>query len=124
MFRAFVLPPFGQIRSFGRAGSAPGKFNIVSAIAADDDGNLYVTDMLKSAVIVFDKDLQFLREFGYRGDEPQNITTPIDIVVGGDKIFVSQLAKQGVSVFQIKHGGDDGDGEATPVFRRRGPRFK
>ena len=53
----------------GSKGSAPGKFNIISGIAVDEQGYYYVTDILKSAVLVFDKNFRWLKEFGYRGNE-------------------------------------------------------
>lgn len=101
LFQAFVVSPEGNVRAFGVKGSAPGKFNVVSGIARDDDGNFYVADILKSAVIVFDKDFQFLREFGYRGRGPQNLAAPEELAVGGGKLYVAQHARRGVSVFKL-----------------------
>jgi DNA-binding beta-propeller fold protein YncE len=102
LFRAYVLSLDGTLRAFGQRGSAPGKFNIVAGIAADEQGNLYVTDLLKSAVIVFDPEFRFVREFGYRGRKPGNITAPVDIAAGGGKVFVSQYARRGVAVFAVE----------------------
>ena len=101
LFQAFVVSPEGNVRAFGVKGSAPVKFNVVSGIARDDDGNFYVADILKSAVIVFDKDFRFLREFGYRGRGPQNLAAPEDLVAGGGKLYVAQHARRGVSVFKV-----------------------
>jgi DNA-binding beta-propeller fold protein YncE len=101
LFRAFVLSPEGEIRSFGVKGSAPGKFNVVSGIARDDAGNFYVADILKSAVLVFDGELRFVREFGYRGGGEGSLAAPDDLAVGADKLYVSQHARRGVSVFRI-----------------------
>lgn len=101
LFKAYVLAPDGSVRSFGVRGSAPGKFNVMGGIARDDAGYFYVADILKSAVLVFDKDLQFVREFGYRGRAPGNLVAPEDLAVGKDKLYVSQNARRGVSVFKI-----------------------
>lgn len=101
LFRAFVVSPEGNVRAFGVKGSAPGKFNVVSGIARDDDGNFYVADILKSAVIVFDKDFRFIREFGYRGRGPQNLAAPEDLAAGGGNLYVAQHARRGVSVFRV-----------------------
>jgi hypothetical protein len=100
-FKAFVLPPDGPVRSFGKSGSAPGKFGIVKGIGADAQGHLYVADTLKSAVIVFDREFKFLGEFGYRGNRPGNLLSPRDVVLAGDRLYVSQQAKRGVAVFQV-----------------------
>jgi hypothetical protein len=102
MFRAFVLSPDGTFRSFGVKGSAPGKFNIVSGIARDERGYYYVTDILKSAVLVFDKEFRWVKEFGYRTGKPGALYAPVDVAAGDGKIFVSQFAKKGVSVFEVK----------------------
>ncbi len=102
LFRAYVLTVAGQLRSWGVKGSAPGKFNVVGSIASDDQGNYYVADILKSAVIVFDRDFRFVREFGYRGPRPQDIVSPADIEAGGENIYVSQRGRRGVSVFKIE----------------------
>lgn len=101
LFKAYVLSPEGELRAFGTRGSAPGKFNVVSGIARDDDGNYYVADILKSAVLVFDQEFRFLREFGYRGGSEWNLAAPEDLEIGAGKLYVSQHARQGVSVFRI-----------------------
>jgi hypothetical protein len=102
MFTAFVVSPKGQIaRTFGVRGSSPGRFNIVGKLVRDDTGHSYVLDRLRSVVMVFDADLSFLGEFGYRGDDPENLVAPYDLVVGNGKVFVSQARNRGVSVFQV-----------------------
>jgi outer membrane protein assembly factor BamB len=102
MFQAFVLAPDGQLRAFGTRGSSPGKFNVVGGIAADEAGNLYVTDVLRSVVMVFDSSFEFRGEFGYRGYGPGNLIAPRDLVVGDGQVFVTQSAGRGVSVFRIE----------------------
>jgi len=103
-FRAYVLSPEGKIASFGRPGSAPGRFNIAAGIARDSKGNYLVVDKLKSAVIVFDKNFNFLTEFGYRGYKPGNLIYPEEVVVdSGDRLYVTQMAKRGVSVFKLAY---------------------
>ena len=102
LFKAYVLAPDGTLRAFGVRGSAPGKFNIISGIAVDERGYFYVADLLKSAVLVFDKDLKWVKEFGYRGARPGSIFAPVDVAAGDGKVFVSQFARKGVSVFEIK----------------------
>jgi DNA-binding beta-propeller fold protein YncE len=101
LFHGYVLSPEGTIREFGERGSAPGKFNIVAGIARDDAGKTYVTDILKSAVLVFDRDLKFQKEFGYRGPRPGNLAAPIDVVAQGGKVWVSQNARRGVNVYRV-----------------------
>ena len=102
LFSVFVVSPDGAVTSFGKRGSSPGKFNIVSGIAEDDKGNIYVTDKLKCAVIVFDRDFNFKTEFGYRGFDNDNLIVPNDLAVDkSGKVYVSQLRNRGVSVFAV-----------------------
>lgn len=114
LFSAYVMSPAGEIRAFGERGSAPGKFNIVGGIARDDAGNVYVADILKSAVLVFDPELRFAREFGYRGGGPGNLAAPEELVATGEgRLFVSQNTRRGVSVFQVSMKG--AAAEQSPV---------
>jgi len=103
LHKVFVVSPDGKVTaSFGKAGSAPGLFGIVGGIAKDDWGNYLVVERLRSVVMVFDKEFQFLKEFGYRGDKPGNLMRPNEVVVGkAGKIFVNQLRSRGVSVFSV-----------------------
>ncbi|MEW6519922.1 MAG: hypothetical protein AB1461_10960 [Thermodesulfobacteriota bacterium] len=102
LFSAFRLNTDGTLEIFGRAGSGPGKFGVVAGIAADMDGNIYVSDRLRSVVMVFDKSFNFLNEFGYRGYEDRNLTVPNDIAIDNNgKIYIAQGAGRGVSCYRI-----------------------
>jgi hypothetical protein len=101
LFKAYVLSPDGTFRFFGQRGSAPGKFNVVAGIAQDEKGYTYVTDILKSAVLVFDPDFKWVKEFGYRGGHAGALFAPVDIAAGDGKVYVSQYARRGVAVFKV-----------------------
>ena len=102
-FAAFVLSPEGQYVQFGRPGGAPGKFNNVGGIVADDQGYYYVADKLKSAILIFDQDFRFQLEFGYRGSRPENLNAPRNLALDSHgRLYVSQLGKA-ISVFQITY---------------------
>ncbi|MDH4029054.1 MAG: NHL repeat-containing protein [Nitrospirota bacterium] len=122
IFRAFIISPDRQVRSFGEAGNLPGKFSVAAGIASDEDGNYYVADTLKSVIMVFNRDFKFITEFGYRGGRPYNLIAPRNMVVDNGNIYVSQSRKRGISVFSIrgiqqgaaveapdKKGGDAGE---------------
>lgn len=101
-FRAHILRPDGKLSSFGKPGGAPGNFNVIAGIAADSKGNVLVADKLKSAVLVFDSNFNFVTQFGYRGPKPGNLLVPDTIVVDGqDRIYVTQAGRRGVSVFRL-----------------------
>ena len=103
LFSAFRLNPDGSLDVFGTSGSGPGKFGVVSGIVADDQGNIYVADRLRSVVMIFDHKFVFQGEFGYRGDRPEDMIVPDDLVLdqAGSRIFVSQAANKGVGVYKI-----------------------
>ena len=103
LFKAYVVSPEGKVAgSFGKAGSAPGLFGVVSGIATDDQGNYLVVERLRSVVMVFDREFRFMQEFGYRGDKPGNLIRPNDLAVGNSgKLYVTQLRNRGVSVFLL-----------------------
>jgi DNA-binding beta-propeller fold protein YncE len=104
LFKAFRLSPDRKITGFGSPGSSPGKFNIVGGIARDDMGYYYVTDTLRSVVMIFDKDLNFQTEFGYRGFGRGNLFAPKNLALDArGRLYVSQLRDRGVSVFRITH---------------------
>lgn len=101
LFQAYTVAPDGSVRSWGKPGGAPGKFNVLKGIVADDRGRFYVLDGLKSAVIAFDAGLNFLGEFGYRGDRPGNLAYPTGIAFGDKRVYVAQNGNRGVAVFSI-----------------------
>lgn len=104
LFRAYILSPDGKVNLFGKPGGAPGRFNVVAGIVSDSKGNLLIADKLKSAVMVFDKNYNFLTQFGYRGSKAENLIVPEDIAIDRqDRIFVTQARKRGVSVFKLTY---------------------
>jgi len=101
VFSAYVMSPEGKLRAFGQKGSSPGKFNIVSGIAADEDGHLFLTDSLRAVVMVFDPSFQFLGEFGYRGPDPENLVSPFNLAVGNGRVYVTQ-SRGAVKAFAVR----------------------
>jgi len=101
LFKAYVLSPGGEVRSFGKRGGRPGQFNITGGIHRDEHGNFLVTDLLRSAVMLFDPEFKFLGEFGYRGSDAEGLIGPLYVTSGDGKVFVSQNASRGISVYRI-----------------------
>ncbi len=90
--------------SFGKAGGAPGKFNIIAGVVRDHKGNYLVADKLKSAIIVFDETQSYVLQFGYRGLHPGSLIVPSDLAVDRkDRLYVTQGARRGVSAFQLTY---------------------
>lgn len=108
-FGIYVMAPDGQVVRFGEAGSRPGNFNVVGAVAADASGNIYVADELRSTVQVFDSKLQFVTEFGGYGLADGKLIRPTDLAVSASgRLFVSQMRNRGVAVFTLAPSGEKG----------------
>jgi hypothetical protein len=102
--KVFRIAPDGSPEKFGKRGSLPGRFGIPAAIVADAEGNYLVSDKLRCVIIVFDKDFNFITEFGHRGPKPHNLVGPSGLTIDEqNRLYVSQLARRGVSVFQISN---------------------
>ena len=103
-FSVHLLTPDGNLTSEIRPGSAPGKFNQVAGIVADDRGYIYVADRLKNAVMIFDRNFRFLKQFGYRGLQQSSLFGPQYMVLDTNgRLYISQLRDHGVSVFKIDY---------------------
>lgn len=100
-FRVYRIASDGQVSSFGKAGSAPGGFGVVSGIAVDGSGNLFVSDKRRHMVMIFDRQFRFLQEFGGYGDKRESLAYPDHLCLDrSGRVYISQVKKKGVSVFQ------------------------
>jgi hypothetical protein len=75
-----------------------------------------VSDRLRCVVLVFDRNLRFQTEFGYRGAQPSNLIVPDDLAVDSNgNVYIGQAANRGVSVFQVvrQEASPPQAGEAT-----------
>ena len=104
LFRAYKVSPDRKVSYFGKPGGSPGRFNIVAGIVTDSKGNILVVDKLKCAVMVYDKNFNFLNQFGSRGWKPGFLIAPQDIAIDTqDRVYVTQAGKKGISVFKITY---------------------
>jgi hypothetical protein len=105
-FKAYVASPDGQVKAFGKAGSVPGSFGVAAGIASTPEGFLLVADKLRNVVLIFDRDLRFVSEFGHRTGRPEGLVRPSGLATGdGGRVYVSQLGRQGVSAFTVTAEG-------------------
>ncbi len=102
LFKVYKVAADGTTAAFGKPGGAPGLFGVISGVAVDPGGHIFVSDKLKSVVMVFDRDFRFLAQFGDRGDKPGNLVGPTDLALDGSgRLYVTQLQKRGVCVFSL-----------------------
>jgi sugar lactone lactonase YvrE len=101
--RVLRFSPTGELLASlgsGKRDSGDYGFNTPGAVALDDEGNLYVLDMLNSAVKKYSADGKFLLSIGGAGDTEGSFSRPKGLAVDGDgKIFVSDALMVAVQVF-------------------------
>ncbi|RII25489.1 MAG: hypothetical protein CXR30_18440 [Geobacter sp.] len=105
--RVYLLSADGKQRAFGKRGSAPGRFGVVTGIAVDQAGNILVVDKLRCVVMIFNRsNFALIKEFGNRGFRPGDLIGPDDILIDRqNRAYVSSLRKRGISVYQLSDGG-------------------
>ena len=101
-FKAYKLSPDGKVASFGQPGGAAGKFNIAAGIVTDGSGHYFVSDKLKSSILVFNREFTFLTQIGTRGYGPGGLVVPTEMAIMDNQLYVTQSAQKGVSVFSLK----------------------
>ena len=102
-FRVYVVSSDGHVVGFGKGGGAPGSFGLPSGVVTDDDGNYFVADTRRNVIIVFDKNFNYLNEFGFLGTRADNLVRPSELALGNaGKIYVTQRGNRGVSVFSVR----------------------
>jgi len=101
--RVLRLSPTGELIASlgsGKRDSGDYGFNTPGAVALDDEGNLYVLDMLNSAVKKYSPDGQFLLSIGGAGDTEGSFSRPKGLAVNSaGTIFVSDALMVAVQVF-------------------------
>jgi DNA-binding beta-propeller fold protein YncE len=80
--------------------NALGDFAKPTSVAVDQDGNVYVADMLNYRIEVFDADGKFIRAFGKHGDGPGYFSMPKGVAVDCDgHIWVTDSMQNRVHLF-------------------------
>jgi len=80
--------------------NALGDFSKPTDVAVDQDGNVYVADMLNYRIEVFDADGKFIRAFGKHGDGPGYFAMPKGVAVDCDgHIWVTDTMQNRVHLF-------------------------
>ncbi|MGD0463862.1 MAG: hypothetical protein ABSB74_15350 [Tepidisphaeraceae bacterium] len=89
-----------SLRIIGGFGQKPGQMVGPLGIATDDQGNIYVDDIINCRVQKFAPDGKLLGMFGSLGDHPGTFTRPKHIAVDHDGvIYVVDAAFQNVQMF-------------------------
>lgn len=75
-------------------------FSRASDVEVDKAGRIYVLDSNEANVKVFDRDGNYVRTIGRKGQGPGELRTPNDIYIGeNDRIYISDVENDRLSVF-------------------------
>ena len=110
--------------SIGSKGSGNGQFVGPHDTAFDSVGNLYVTDRYNYRIQVFNREGQFLRQFGNRGISDEELTPTGITIDSNDTVYVVEARNHHVSVFThegkfLTSFGSDGDGPGQFKYPHR-----
>ena len=111
-----------HLESFGKIGSAPGKFYFPMGLATGAEGQLFVSDMLNSRVQVLDAEHQPLLTMGRPGNRYGDMGKPRNLDIGPDgTLFIADSVFAHVHLFNeqgqlllLIGGPNDGPG-STPM---------
>ena len=88
------------VSKFGSFGTGDGQFGTTSSISAS--GNyIYVLDLSKYAVQIFDLNGVFVSKFGSNGTGDGQFQTPTSISVSGNYIYVLDSTRDDVQIFDL-----------------------
>lgn len=86
---------------FGQEGEGPGKFKFPYGIAGDSKGNVYIADLYNGCISVHDSKGKFIRFFAEKDPREKLIDTPGGLRIYNDKVYVTDIGKSKLYVFDI-----------------------
>lgn len=99
--RVQVFEPGGRgLFQVGEWGVLPGRLFRPKGVALDGAGRVYVSDSYLDVVQVFDSSYRFLYVLG-AGGQPQRVVSAGGIAVDGRRLYVTEMLKNRVSVFEL-----------------------
>jgi tripartite motif-containing protein 71 len=85
---------------FGDFGTLPGRFFRPKGIGVDEDGRIFVSDSYMGVIQVFSEAGEFQSQFGAQNSSTK-LVTPTGITVSGDRIFVTEMIANRVTVYEL-----------------------
>ena len=104
------------VRKIGTCGVGPGYFGRILAVSSDEQRNVYVSDIGKSLIHVFNNDGKFLHSFGQDGNNVKRLKLSHGVHTHGHYVYVTNYTSDKVSVFTtagkyVTSFGNEGTGE-------------
>ena len=89
-----------EVTRIGKEGEEEGQFKLISDLALDEEGNIYVTDKVNARITEFDKSGIFLRTIGKLGDYAADFVRPKGIAIDNDgRIWVVDAAPEVAKIY-------------------------
>ena len=79
-------------------GKLLGEFNAPQSLYVDSE-NIYIVDTGNSRVQIFDKTMNIIRDFGYKGSNDNSLFLPTGVTKLRDKILISDTGNNFVNVY-------------------------
>jgi DNA-binding beta-propeller fold protein YncE len=100
--RAQVFSNSGKfIRIIGGQGVVAGKLFRPKGVAVDHKDNIYISDSYMELIQVFDSDGKFLYVLGDQ-DKIRRFSAPAGIAIYKDRLYVSEVLGNKVSVYSLR----------------------
>ncbi|MFH1288503.1 MAG: NHL repeat-containing protein [bacterium] len=90
------------LTEFGGQGDVAGLFGQVSGIAIDEMDRVYVADIAKGNIQVFDREGKFLFALSDEKGGRMDLTTVGGIAARKDRVYISELLRHRISVWKFK----------------------
>lgn len=78
------------------------KMSSQMGLGADEEGNIYLSNLPGARIRVFTREGRILNSFGRIGSRADEFNRPAGIAVHGDKLYVSDMVTRQISVFRIE----------------------
>lgn len=86
---------------FGSEGEKPGQFRFPYGICGDSQGNVYVADLYNGCISIHDSQGKFIKYFAETKPMEKTIDSPGGIRIYGNKLYVTDIRKNKVLVFDL-----------------------
>jgi DNA-binding beta-propeller fold protein YncE len=87
---------------FGKEGNGSGEFMFPYGISGDKKGNVYVADLYNGNISIFDKKGKFIDFFKEADQKNKVIEAPGGLRIFDEKLYVTDITKNKVFVFDLK----------------------
>ena len=86
---------YDHVLTWGETGSEPGQFSEPIGIVVSGN-EVFVSDAGNHRIQAFDRNGKFLREFGYEGSGPGELSRPMHMDIRAGRLYVAEYLAEGI----------------------------